>query len=127
MKTRNSLMTASLCVLLSVLPLMAAQPKEPNSGTSQTFTGEIMDALCAKDGTHDKMMEEMKSMGRDKNTCAVKCAQLGAKYVLYDAAKKEIYGLDEQEKAEAFAGKRVRVTGNLQKNKIKVEGITGLD
>ncbi len=86
-----------------------------------------MDSLCAKEGTHEKMMGEMKSMGRDKNTCAVKCAQLGAKYVLYDATKKEIYSLDDQDKAEAFAGRRVRVSGTLQKNKIKIEDIKGLD
>lgn len=86
-----------------------------------------MDSLCAKDGTHEKMMDEMKSMGRDKNTCAVKCAQLGAQYVLYDAAKKEIYNLDDQQKAETFAGRRVRVSGTLKKNKLKVETITGLD
>ncbi len=86
-----------------------------------------MDALCAKDGTHDGMMEQMKSMGRDKPTCTVKCVQLGAKYVLFDPAKKEVYGLDDQEKAEAFAGKRVRVSGTLQKNKIKVDSIVGAD
>lgn len=86
-----------------------------------------MDSLCAKDGTHDGMMEQMKSMGRDKATCALKCSQLGAKYVLFDPAKKEVYGLDDQEKAEAFAGKKVRVSGTLQKNKIKVESIGSVD
>jgi hypothetical protein len=113
--------------MLLALPLWAAQPKSSDSSTPEVFTGEIMDALCAKDGTHEKMMDDMKSMGRDSHTCAVKCAQLGAKYVLYDAAKKEIYSLDDQEKAEAFAGKKVRVSGTLQKNKIKVASITGVN
>jgi hypothetical protein len=85
-----------------------------------------MDALCAKDVTHEKMMDDMKSMGRDKNTCATKCAQLGSKYVLYDAEKKTIYALDNQDKAEAFAGQRVRVQGTLAKNKIKVENIEAI-
>jgi hypothetical protein len=106
---------------------MQAQPKEqPGTNNEQTFSGEIMDSLCAKDGTHEKMMDEMKSMGRDKNTCAIKCAQLGSKYVLYDAGRKTIYGLDDQDKAEAFAGQRVRVQGTLAKSKIKVHKIEAI-
>jgi len=93
----------------------------------QAFTGEIMDSLCAKDGTHEKMMDEMKSMGRDKQTCSQKCAQLGARYVLYDSAKKAIYGLDDQDKAASFAGRKVRVNGALERNKIKVATIEALD
>jgi hypothetical protein len=85
-----------------------------------------MDSLCAKDGTHEKMMDEMKSMGRDKNTCTIKCAQLGSKYVLFDADRKTVYVLDDQDKAGAFAGQRVRVLGTLAKNKIKVENIEAL-
>lgn len=38
----------------------------------QTFSGEIMDSVPAKDRSHEKMMGEMKSLGRDKNTCARK-------------------------------------------------------
>ena len=109
------------------MPLMQAQPKEkPGGDTAQAFSGEIMDSLCAKDGSHEKMMDEMKSMGRDKNTCAIKCSQLGAKYVLFDPDKKTTYALDDQGKAESFAGQKVRVTGTLAKNKIKVENIEAI-
>src|SRR5215467_3246468 len=66
---------------------------------SQVFTGEIMDSLCAKDGTHEKMMDQMKSMGRDKASCSQKCVQLGAKYVLFDPVKKAAFTLDDQDKA----------------------------
>src|SRR5271156_4805283 len=104
MKTRTGLIAALVCTMLLALPLLASQAKASGSNTAEIFTGEIMDSICAKDGTHERMMEEMKSMGRDKNTCAVKCAQLGAKYVLFDADKKTVYGLDDQDKAEAFAG-----------------------
>lgn len=90
---------------------------------SQVFTGEIMDSLCAKDGTHDKMMDEMKSMGRDKATCTQKCIELGAKYVLFDPAKKTVYTLDNQDKAAAFAGRTVQVKGTMDKNRIKVASI----
>jgi hypothetical protein len=109
--------------LFSATFLLAGQPKSASHSNDQTFTGEIMDSLCAKDGTHQEMMEQMKSMGNDKKTCAMKCAQLGSKYVLYDSAKKTIYNLDDQDKAEGFAGRNVRVSGTIQKNKIKVEGI----
>jgi hypothetical protein len=125
---RNSGIILTLCLgLFLTAPLMGAQPKAQSGTTNaQGFTGEIMDSLCAKDGSHEKMMDEMKSMGRDKKTCAMKCVQLGAKYVLFDASKKTIYGLDDQDKAEAFAGQTVRVQGTLQKNKIKVESIDAL-
>jgi hypothetical protein len=129
-KVRSGFVLVIVCAAMSALPLLAAQPKTPEASShtaAQTFSGEIMDALCAKDGTHEGMMQEMKSMGRDKATCTLKCAQLGAKYVLFDAATKQVYGLDDQEKAEAFAGKRVRVSGTLQKNKIKVDSIAGAD
>jgi len=94
---------------------------------SQVFTGEIMDSLCAKDGTHDKMMDQMKSMGRDKATCTQKCIELGAKYVLFDPAKKTVYTLDDQDKAAAFAGRKVQVKGTMDKKKIKVASIEAGD
>jgi hypothetical protein len=127
MKTRSGIILTICLGLLLATPLTQAQPKDQSgSNSEQTFSGEIMDSLCAKDGSHEKMMDEMKSMGRDKNTCAIKCAQLGAKYVLYDADKKTIYVLDDQDKAEAFAGQRVRVQGTLTKSKIKIHSIEAI-
>ena len=35
---------------------------QTEQGGVQTFSGEVMDDLCAKDKTHAKMMQEMKSM-----------------------------------------------------------------
>jgi hypothetical protein len=111
----------TLCLgLLLATPFWGAPPKETNS---QAYSGEIMDSLCAKNGSHEKMMDEMKSMGRDKKTCTNKCIQLGAKYVLYDESTKTTYALDDQDKAEAFAGQTVHVLGSLGKNKITVATI----
>jgi hypothetical protein len=112
-----------LVTLLAVLSWPAARADSSLS----TFTGEITDSLCAKAGSHEQMMQEMKSMGRDKATCSAKCIQLGAKYVLYDSSKGAIYELDDQEKAERFAGHKVRVSGALQKKKIKVTNIEAAD
>lgn len=94
---------------------------------SQVFTGEIMDSLCAKDGTHDKMMDQMKSMGRDKVTCTQECIQLGGKYVLFDPAKRTVFALDDQDKAATFAGRKVQVKGTMEKKKIKVSDIEAAD
>lgn len=90
---------------------------------TQTFTGEIMDDLCAKYKSHDKMMQQMKSMTKDPAVCTKKCIQLGAHYVLYDRQKDAIYKLDNPQKAEPFAGKAVRISGTLEKNKIKIANI----
>ena len=117
------------CLLSATLvaPFLHATP--PNSNVPPVvFTGEIMDSLCAKDGSHEQMMQDMKSMGRDKATCAAKCIQLGAKYVLYDSSKGAVYKLDDQDKAERFAGRKVRVSGTLEKKTtIKVASIEAAD
>jgi hypothetical protein len=107
-------------ILLLAISTCAAQG---DANLPSTFSGEIMDSLCAKTGSHDQMMKDMKSMGNDKVTCSAKCIQLGAKYVLFDASNKAIYELDDQAKAEKFAGQKVRVSGALQKKKIKVANI----
>jgi len=90
---------------------------------AQTFSGEIMDDLCAKYKSHDKMMQQMKSMTSDPAMCTKRCIQLGAHYVLYDRQKDAIYKLDNPQKAEPFAGKTVRISGTLEKNKIKIASI----
>lgn len=109
-------------IILVAFSLCAAQ-----ADSTSTISGEIMDSLCAKAGTHEQMMQDMKSMGKDKATCSAKCIQLGAKYVLYDSSKKAIYELDDQEKAEKFAGQSVQVSGTIQKKKIKVASIKAAD
>lgn len=89
----------------------------------QTFSGEIMDDLCSKTKSHEQMMEQMKSMTRDPVVCTRKCVQLGAHYVLYDRQKGVVYKFENPEKAEPFAGKVVRLSGTLKKNKIKIDTI----
>jgi len=94
-----------------------------NQSGKQVFTGEVTDTFCAKNKSHEEMMNENKSMGREKQTCTQKCAQIGAKYVLLDASKGTVYQLDDQGKAAAFAGKEVRVVGTLENNQVKVATI----
>lgn len=77
----------------------------------KTYSGEIMDSECAKEGSHATMMK--KANLTDKGECAKACVKMGGKYVLYDAGTKSVYALDDQTKPEQFAGKKVKVTGTL--------------
>jgi hypothetical protein len=111
--------------ILLVLPLwMSSRPSDEPA--AKTFTGEVTDSFCAKSRSHDGMMAKMQSMGRDKETCSKKCAEIGAKYVLYDESSKAIYTLDDQEKAKTFAGHRVRVAGTLAGNQIRVTNVEAI-
>jgi hypothetical protein len=96
---------------------------ELNQSGQQVFTGEITDTFCAKNKSHEEMMKEMSSMGHEKQTCTQKCAQIGGKYVLFDAGKNAVYKLDDQGKAAAFAGLEVRVVGTLDNNQLKISSI----
>lgn len=124
MKITHNLLLAVMLVMMPVGPTWAGQSDE---GGLQTFSGEVMDDLCAKDKSHAKMMEEMKSMGNDPVVCSKKCVQLGAKYVLYDRQKDVIYPLADQDKAEEFAGHKVRISGTIEKKKIKIVKIESAD
>lgn len=121
MKKHSGIILALSLGLLLATPFWGASPK---AATDQQYSGEIMDSICAKNGSHEEMMDQMKTMGRDKTTCTKVCAQqLGAKYVLFEASTKKTYVLDDQEKAATFAGQTVHIMGTLEKNKIKLASI----
>jgi uncharacterized protein YhbP (UPF0306 family) len=50
---------------------------------------------------------------------------MGSKYILFDAAKKTVYQLDDQQKPAEFAGQKVIVTGTLDKA-TKTVHVTGI-
>ena len=64
---------------------------------SKTYTGEIMDAACAMSGSHAAMMKSDPTMKTAK-ACTDACVAHGSKYVLYNAATKTTYDLDDQTK-----------------------------
>jgi uncharacterized protein DUF5818 len=74
-----------------------------------TYTGAVMDSPCALLGGHDKMAQK----GENDKDCTLRCVKAGGKFALADAANKTWYTLDDQKKAEAFAGQKVTVTGTL--------------
>ena len=116
-------LTLFILALLS-LPLWAQSSKPASPG--ETFTGQIMDSICAPAGSHTAMMGKNASMGHDAETCTKQCARLGGKYVLYDPATKKVYALDNQTQAGSFAGREVRVTGTLAGENIQVANIAPL-
>jgi hypothetical protein len=79
----------------------------------KTYTGEIMDSQCAKEGSHATMMK--KHDIKTEKECTNGCVKMGGKYVLYDSATKRVYELDDQKKGEQFAGEKVKVTGTYDK------------
>lgn len=81
----------------------------------QVFTGEIMDSQCANMGSHDVMMKQ--EGAKDAKQCTLGCVRMGGKYVLFNAADKTIYQLDDQKKPGQFAGEKVSVKGTLGKDK----------
>lgn len=119
----KTLNTCLVTLLLIACWPGAAQPAPQAGNGAQTFSGEIMDDLCAKNKSHTKMMQQMKSMTSDPVVCTKKCVQLGAHYVLFDSEKGTMYKLDNPQKAEPFAGKTVQISGTLDKNKIKIANI----
>jgi len=94
------------------------------ASAAHTFSGEIMDSMCASMGGHQKMI----ASGRVKNArqCTLECVKMGAKFVLYNAATKTTYGLDNQHEPAEFAGEKVTVSGKLDAatNTIQVQTIT---
>ena len=110
---KKLVMGVSACMLL--LPGFAA-------AKDKTFSGEIMDSQCAKNSSHEMMLKKEGMGDKDPNDpmakkmCTENCVKMGGKYVLFDAAHKKVYQLDDQTKPAQFAGTPVKVKGTLDKS-----------
>ena len=100
---KKLIVSITACILLA--PGIAA-------AKDTTFSGEIMDSPCAKDGGHEAMYK--KTGTNDPKACTEACIKMGGKYVLFNADK-TFYQLDNQKKPAPFAGQKVEVTGTLDK------------
>lgn len=118
---KRHLLLPLTAVLLSSLSFAAPKGK--------TFKGEIMDSQCAMNASHAEMLKKEGIGDKDANDpmvkkmCTENCVKMGGKYVLYDAASKKVYQLDDQAKPQQFAGQNVKVTGTLDKDTIHVTDI----
>lgn len=96
------------CTLLLAAGISLAAPKQ------QTFVGSISDSMCG--------LKHMMPGQSDKD-CTLECVKAGSKFVLADTAKNKVYQLSDQQKPQAFAGEKVKVTGTLQGDTIQVSSI----
>ena len=119
------LVGAALTVIASAQDQSASQASaaKSSSNMSRSYKGEIMDAPCAKMGSHGAMMKQEGATSAKE--CSDKCVQSGSKYVLYDKTHKRTYSLDDQDKAKQFSGQQVTVKGTLDRatRTIKVESM----
>jgi hypothetical protein len=93
---------ALFCMAVGLAGSLSAQK-------ATSYTGAVMDSPCALLGGHDKMAQK----GESDKECTLRCVKAGGKFSLADAANKTWYTLDDQKKAEPFAGMKVTVTGTV--------------
>ncbi len=80
----------------------------------RTFRGQIMDAMCAANGSHSPGGYAATHTHTRKG-CTLACVKAGSKFVLYNTARKSTLQLDDQDKARDFAGQNVRVLGTYDR------------
>ena len=86
---------------------------EEKKAAASSITGYITDSHCKGEGAKEGHKD-----------CALKCAkEKGAKLGIWDAAASKFYTLDDQKKAEEFAGMNVTVTGTVEGENLKVASI----
>jgi len=112
-----------LAVLLLLVPCFLVVPSAGAQGNS-TFKGEITDEHLNCIQTPMKAVPGV----NDKVSCVLYWAhfvQPPSKYVLYDAASKTTYQLNDQNMVQPYAGEKVEVTGKLDAatKTIQVTGI----
>jgi hypothetical protein len=111
--------TALLLAFTLVASLSFASGKDkPKDAIS--LRGAIMDSQCAYNvhsdtHSHDWMTKRGVQGANDEESCTQHCVKdMGGSYVL--VVKKDVYKLDDQIKAEQFAGKKVKINGALDAN-----------
>lgn len=111
MTTRKLLLGQILLVTLLAFAASFA------SAATQSVTGVVTDDMC---GRKHNMMP-----GKPDSECIRACVKAGAKYALLAGDK--VYVLKGDAKQfDQFAGKKVKVTGNLSGSTVTVASIVGI-
>jgi anti-sigma-K factor RskA len=103
----------SLALLLTAYAPGKDKPKD----AVINLQGSITDSQCAYNvhsdaHSHEWMIKRGVQDATDDKSCTLHCVKdMGGAYVL--VVKKDIYRLDDQVKAEMFAGKNVKASGTL--------------
>ncbi|MGC1485017.1 MAG: hypothetical protein WA789_14575 [Candidatus Acidiferrum sp.] len=102
---------SALLLLFAAISLggFAKKPLQEQNNTPMSFTGQIMDNVCAVRISHDAMIQ--KEGFKNSKDCTLGCVKNGGRFVLYASANKTAYQLDNQEKPSDFAGQNVTVIG----------------
>ncbi len=105
--------------ILASLPLGAAHSAEPTRRV--TVAGYIGDSMCGlRHGPLPKSSAE-------ERECTLQCVSDGSRFILADRENRRIYQLDDQSAPRPFAGRKVRVTGKLDGDSLRVETIAAAD
>lgn len=131
MKTRQALLVLmAIFVLASCNQQSPMTPSAPHQDLSSgrteqssvknvsTIDGIITDSMC---GLNHAGMLKTGSMGNTDASCVVKCVEAGSQYVLADPSTGDLYRLSNQGGAKPFAGKRVKITGQIHKESKLIE------
>jgi len=112
-KMRRVALIFATLTLLSFYCFAKDKPKD----ATVSLRGAIMDSQCAYNvhsdaHSHDWMTKRGIQGASDEESCTHHCVKdMGGSYVL--VVKKDVYKLDDQIKAEQFAGKKVKINGTL--------------
>lgn len=100
--------------IISIPLLIAAMSVAGAKNKSGTFTGEIMDRMCAQMQSHDNMMKAQGA--KNAKECALSCVKNGDKFALFDSETKKVYLIDDEKKVRPYAGQRVQIKGTYEEN-----------
>ena len=116
-KSMNKLRRVALIFATLTLLSFYCFAKDKPKDATVNLRGAIMDSQCAYNvhsdaHSHDWMTKRGIQGASDEESCTHHCVKdMGGSYVL--VVKKEVYKLDDQVKAEQFAGKKVKINGSL--------------
>jgi len=116
MNTSCKMRAAFFFATLALLSLYSFAKDKPKDATV-SLHGSIMDSQCAFNvhsdaHSHDWMTKRGIQGANNEESCTRHCVKdMGGSYVL--VVKKEVYKIDDQVKAEQFAGKKVKLNGSL--------------
>jgi type 1 fimbria pilin len=119
-KSMNKMRVALIFATLTLLSFYSFAKDKPKDATV-SLRGSIMDSQCAYNvhsdaHSHDWMTKRGIQGATDEESCTQHCVKdMGGSYVL--VVKKDVYKLDDQVKAEQFAGKNVKINGSLDTEK----------
>jgi hypothetical protein len=101
--------------ILSVLLL--AGSRMPAAGRQVVIAGTIGDSMCGLQ--HGRSAKS----NAEERECTLQCVSDGSRFILADRVGHRIYRLEDQAAPRRFAGMKVRVTGELEGESLRVESI----